>query len=114
MEIVFAEHLLANTSNMTFFSFFEISEVCSLKSIHLVEQLKIRGRNSQARSILCSYGNQAETSLSSCCHTYTHLGILIAGEAKEKKELKNLLMWGKFSVNVMVVRELFTYVKNKK
>ena len=23
-------------------------------------------------------------------------------------------MWGKFSVHVMVVRELFTYVKNKK
>ena len=79
-----------------------------------MEQWQIRGRNSQARSILCSYGNQVETSLSSCCHTYTHLGILIAGEAKEKEELKNLLMWGKFSVHVMVVRELFTYVKNKK
>ena len=52
--------------------------------------------------------------LSSCCHTYTRLGILIAGEAKEKEELKNLLMWGKFSVHIMVVRELFTYVKNKK
>ena len=46
--------------------------------------------------------------------TYTSLGILIAGEAKEKEELKNLLMWGKFSVHVMVVRELFTYVKSKK
>ena len=46
--------------------------------------------------------------------TYTSLGILIAGEAKEKEELKNLLMWGKFSVHVMVVRELFTHVKNKK
>ena len=46
--------------------------------------------------------------------THTHLGILIAGEAKEKEELKNLLMWGKFSVHVMVIRELFRYVKNKK
>ena len=55
---------------------------------------------------MCSYGNQAEASLSSCCHTYTHLGILISGEAKEKEELKNLLMWGKFSVHVMIVREL--------
>ena len=45
---------------------------------------------------------------------YTSLGILIAGEAKEKEEQKNLLMWGKFSVHVMAVRELFTYVKNKK
>ena len=52
--------------------------------------------------------------LSSCCHTYTRLGILIAGEAKEKEELKNLLMWGKFSVYIMVVRELFIDVKNQK
>ena len=52
--------------------------------------------------------------MSSCCHIYTRLGILIAGEAKAKEELKNLLMWGKFSVLIMVVRELFTYVKNKK
>ena len=74
----------------------------------------MRGRNSQARSILCSYGSQVETLLSSCHHTCTHLGILIAGEAEEKEELKNLLMWGKFSFHVTVVRELFTYVKNKK
>ena len=33
--------------------------------------------------------------------TYTSLGILIAGEAKEKEELKNLLMWGKFSVHII-------------
>ena len=57
---------------------------------------------------------QAETSLSTCYHTYTRLGILIAGEAKEKEELKNLLMWGKLSVHVIVVREFFTFVKNKK
>ena len=43
-----------------------------------------------------------------------HLGILIAGEVQEKEELKNLLMWGKFSFHVMVDRQLFTYVKNKK
>ena len=79
-----------------------------------MEQWYIKGRNSQARSIRCSYGNQAETSLSSCYHSYIHLGILIAREAKEKEEMKNLLMWGKFSAHVMVVRELFTYVKNKK
>ena len=63
---------------------------------------------------MCNYGYQSETSLSNCCHTYTRLGILIAGEAKEKEELKNLLMLGEFSVHVMVVRELFKYVKNKK
>ena len=40
-------------------------------------------RNSQARLILCIYGNQAETSLSSCGHTCTFLGILIAGEVEE-------------------------------
>ena len=55
-----------------------------------------------------------KTSLSSCCHICTHLGILIAGEAEEKEEFKNLLMWGKFSFHVMVDREFFTYVKNKK
>ena len=53
-----------------------------------------------------------ETSLSSCGHTSTHLGILIAGKVEEKKRVKNLLMWGKFSIHVMVDRELFTYVKN--
>ena len=42
-----------------------------------------------------SYGNQMETSLSSVGHTCTHLGIQIAGELEGKKELKNLLMWGK-------------------
>ena len=52
--------------------------------------------------------------MSSCGHTCTHLGILIAGEVEEKEELKNLLMWGKFSFHVMVDRKLFTYVKNKK
>ena len=43
-----------------------------------------------------------------------HLGILIAGEVEKKEKLKYLLMCGKFSFHVMVDRELFTYVKNKK
>ena len=55
-----------------------------------------------------------ETSLSSCGHICTHLGILIAGEVGKKEELRNLLMWGKFSFHVMVDREIFTYVKNEK
>ena len=55
-----------------------------------------------------------ETALSSCRHICTHLSILIAGEVEEKEELKNLLMWHKFSFHVMVDRELLTYVKNKK
>ena len=58
-----------------------------------------------------SHGNQVETSLSSCSHTCTHLRILIAGEVDKKEKLKNLLMGGKFSLHVMVNRELFTYVK---
>ena len=51
--------------------------------------------------------------MSSCCHTRTHLGILIAREMEEKEELKNLLIWDNFSFHVMTDRELFTYVKNK-
>ena len=47
--------------------------------------------NSQARLILSSYGNQAETSLWSCGHTRTDLGIPIAEEVEEKEELKNLI-----------------------
>ena len=52
--------------------------------------------------------------MSRCGHTYAHLGILIVGEVEEKEELKNVLMWGKFSFHVMANRELFTYVNNKK
>ena len=63
---------------------------------------------------MCSYGNQVETSLSICHHRCTHLGILIAGKVEWKEEPKNLLMRGNFSFPVMVDRELFTYVKNKK
>ena len=39
---------------------------------------------------------------------------LIAGEVEEKEELKNLLMWGKFSFHVMADCETFTHLKNKK
>ena len=71
----------------------------------------MRRRNSQALSILCSYGDEVETSLSSCGHTCTHLSILIAGEVTEKQELKNMLMWGEFSFHVMLDGEIFMYVK---
>ena len=60
---------------------------------------------------MSSYGNQVETSLSSCAHTCTHSGILIAREVVEKQERKNFLMWGEFSFLVKVDREIFTYVK---
>ena len=43
-----------------------------------------------------------------------YLGIAITGEAEEKEEMKNLLMWGQYSFHVMVDRELLKYVKNKK
>ena len=60
---------------------------------------------------MCSYGNQVETSLWSCGHTCTHLGILVAGVVAEKQELKNLLMWDEFSFHAMLDREIFTYMK---
>ena len=46
--------------------------------------------------------------------THNPLGILIAGEAEEREELKNLLMSGKFSFYLMVDRVQFRYLKNKK
>ena len=52
-----------------------------------------------------------ETSLSSCGHACSHLGILIAGEVAGKQELRNLLMWVEFSFHVMLDREIFTYAK---
>ena len=48
-----------------------------------------------------------------CQVVVTH-GILIAGEVKKEEKLKNLLMWGKFSCHVMVDRQIFTHVKDKK
>ena len=55
-----------------------------------------------------------ESSLSSCGHACTNLGIPIPGEEEEKEELENLLKWGKFSFYVTVDREIFTCLKNKK
>ena len=51
-----------------------------------------------------------ETSLSSCGHTYTDLGI----GSERKGRTENLSKWGKFSFYVMVDCESFTYLKNKK
>ena len=58
-----------------FFSFLQISEVRSLKSVHFLDKWQIRRRNSLASSMLCSYENQVETSLPSCSHTCTQLDI---------------------------------------
>ena len=79
-----------------------------------MEEWYIKRKNSQAHSILCGYGNQVETSVSSCDQTCAHLGIPVAAEVEEKEELKNLLKWGKFSFRVMVDSEIFTYLNNKK
>ena len=65
-------------------------------------------------SILCSYEDLGETSLPSCDHTCTHLGIPIAGEVKEKEEWKKHVKGDKFSYHIMVDREIFTYRENKK
>ena len=55
-----------------------------------------------------------ETSLLSCGHTFTSLGVPIAGELEEVNELKNLFKWAKFPFCVMVDRKIFTYLKNKR
>ena len=53
-----------------------------------------QGEEFTARSILRSYGNQVETSLSSCRRACTHLGILIAGEVQKKgKTEKFVHVW---------------------
>ena len=75
-------------SHDVYFFFLQISEVCSLKSIYLVEQWQIRRRNSQAHSMLYSYGNQVESSLSSCGHTYTDLGIGNRRKGRTEKFVK--------------------------
>ena len=46
--------------------------------------MEVRRRNSQAYSIRCSYGNQVETSLSSCGHTCTDLST--GSERKERTQ----------------------------
>ena len=93
LEKLFSRTLPSNhlSHDVIFSPFLHIIEVCSLKSVHLVEQWYIRRRNSQPYSILCSYGNQVETSSSSWGHTYSDLGISIAGEVEENEKLKNLL-----------------------
>ena len=48
-----------------------------------------------------------------CCPTCIKTQLLTAGKVEEKEELKNLLMWGTFSFDVIVDGEIFTYVKNK-
>ena len=94
LEKRFSRTLSSNHFSHDFFfflPFLQISEVCSLKSVYLVEQWYIRRRNSQPRSILCSYGIQVETSSSSSGHSYSNLGIPIAGEVEENEELKDSL-----------------------
>ena len=53
-----------------------------------MEQWYIRRRNLQARSVRCSYGNQVETSLSSCGHTYTDIGIGSERKGRTEKLVK--------------------------
>ena len=48
----------------------------------------IRRRSSQASSMLCSYGNQEETSLSNCGHTCSDLGIGSGRKVRNKKVVK--------------------------
>ena len=62
------------------------SNACSLKSIYLVR------RNSQARRIRCSHGNQAKTLLSSCGHTYTNLGIGSERKLRTEKLVKVMVL----------------------
>ena len=45
-------------------------------------------KNEQARSVLCSYGNQVETSLSSCCYTCNDLGIGSGRKVRTEKFIK--------------------------
>ena len=45
---------------------------------------------------------------------HMHLDMPIAGKVEEKEELKNLLIWGKFSFHIIVHREIFTHLKNNK
>ena len=73
---------------MLFFSFLKFNEVWSLKSVYLVEQWQIRRKNSQAPSILCSYGNQMETSLLSCGHARTDLGFGSGKKGRTEKLVK--------------------------
>ena len=71
-----------------FFSFVQISKVCSLKSIYLVEQFQIRWRNSQARSIRCSYGNQVEIFI---VKSWPHMYQIRNWKSKKRKNWKTCL-----------------------
>ena len=62
------------------------SDACSLKSIYLMR------RSSQALRIRCSHGNQAETLLSSCGHTYTNLGIGRERKLRTEKLVKVMVI----------------------
>ena len=64
--------------------------------------------------MMCSYGNQVETSLCSCDHTSTDLGIPIAGELEENENWKTCYSGCKLSFYVMVDREISTHLRNKK
>ena len=52
--------------------------------------------------------------LSNCVHTRINLSISIAGEMEETEELKNLLKLSKLRFHVIVNREIFPCLKNKK
>ena len=88
---VFAEHLSATTSHiMLLFFVLQISKVCSLNQIVWYSN----GKFGDGIHKLCQTCVVMETSLSSCGHTCTKLGISIAREVEEKEELENLLKWG--------------------
>ena len=53
-----------------------------------MKQWQIRRKNSQALSVRCSYGNQVESSLSSCGQTYTDLGIGSERKVRTEKLVK--------------------------
>ena len=52
--------------------------------------------------------------LSNCDRTRTNLSISIAGEMEETEKLKNLLKLSKLRFYVIVDREIFACLKNKK
>ena len=106
----FAEHILATTSHMMlFFSFLQISEVCSLKSIYWWSNSKLgEGIPNPIQSCVVR-----EIRWKPHCQV-VDLDIPVAEKVEEKEELKNLLKWGKFSYYVMVDRKIVAYLKNKK
>ena len=57
-------------------------------SVRFGGAMEVRRRNSQARSMWCSYGNQVETSWSSFDHTCNDLGIGNERKGRAKKLVK--------------------------